>query len=98
MNFSSPSGSVFSCPGWWKRVNAELHRSIVGDGLYLKAQWMRRAALFNLVQMENLPTSTGQLFNGVTQRNTVNRSTEVKIEMLVHESRILQVTLFGTLK
>jgi hypothetical protein len=28
--------------------------------------------------MEHLPTSSGQLFNGVTRCNTVNRSTEVK--------------------
>src|ERR1700692_1987656 len=79
MNLSSPTGSVFSCPGWWKRVN---HRAIVGDGVYLKAQRVRRAVPFNLAQMEHLPTSSGQLFNGVTQRNTVNRSTEVKILFL----------------
>src|SRR5260370_31980990 len=59
MNFSSPTGSVLSCPGWWKRVN---HRAIVGDGVYLKAQRVRRAVPFNLAHMEHLPTSSGQLF------------------------------------
>jgi len=55
-------------------MNTDLHRAIVGDGVYLKAQRVRRAVPFNLVQREHLPTSSGQLFNGVTQRNTVNRS------------------------
>src|ERR1700674_122496 len=36
----------------------------------------------NLVQIEDLPASSGQLFDGATQYNTVNRSTEVKILVL----------------
>ena len=60
-------------------MNTDLDRAIVGDGVYLKAQRVRRPVPFNVVQMEHLPTSSGQLFNGATQRNTANRSTEVKI-------------------
>jgi hypothetical protein len=79
MNFSSPTGSVFSCPGCWKRVNTDLHRAIVGDGVYLKAQRVRRPVPFNLVQMEICRHPLGNSSTAATQRNTANRSTEVKI-------------------
>src|SRR4030081_331867 len=42
---------------------------------------MMRVSL-NLVQFVDLPTSSGQLFDGVTQYNAINRSTEVKILLL----------------
>src|SRR6202158_3648554 len=36
----------------------------------------------NLVQFEDLPTSSGQLFDGVTQYNAINRPTEVQVLFL----------------
>ena len=36
----------------------------------------------NLVQIEDLPASSGQLFDGVTQYNAINCPTEVQILFL----------------